>query len=254
MQETYFCDEQHKYRIKKHSTFTEKGIFKYQQRSDLISISNFLDQEKINTLTPKILNLLKSYNALEISGLIETVTGFELIPPNITEMQITHCYNLQQQFVNLPLNLKSFAVYLLDYQHPFDILPQPLETFKLSILKRYTIPMLNLPLGLKNLYVSLANPDDYEYSIVFPPNLEKVQIDANVDLNLLPDTVKFLAIERSNKLPLYKLPRNVEEICINSNDEEQIANILSLIDKLEKEQQLKIKILKINFNVPFEMF
>lgn len=242
-----FIDGENNYLIQKYFKFECHFLYIVEKGEYIGVVEN--NGKEIKILSYKLLEKMKEHKFLFLSNLGETVEGIEKIPDTITTLFFSNCNKFNQPLLNLPPSIKTACFYLKKYDYAFDYFPIDMESLNIMILTKYTKSMLNLPLGLKKLKLSLIVDDDFK--INFPSNLEEVRMDCDVDINTLPDSVKVIYLTEHNKKKITKLPKNLEAILKVSG----VCNVDGLPELLEKINQMEGKrIIFSTFNLPNRYF
>ena len=181
------------------------------------------------------------------------------LPMELEYLEI-QSYVFAQALDNLPIGLKHLIIKYGMFNRTLDNLPVGLETLVI-ICKCFNQYLDNLPPGIRKMHLkfnmnycnNLDNlPESLEdfqidgiynnsFNIKCPSNLKTIIINANIEINILPNTVKQLELGRSCKSKFEKLPDNIESICVNINYC-NIEHLRKLVEQMEYVQKRQIRL------------
>ncbi len=159
-------------------------------------------------LTEEVYERIKSYQNIMFMWLDNV--SLDYLSDNIIKLYLFECEYFNHPINNLPLNLKSLKLDCDNFNLPVDYLPIHLEYFYLSS-KVFNQSMLNLPQSLKILRLNIPNCTNT--NIMWPPHLETVNLNYKVNIDYLPDSVKYLTLY-SYDLEIKRLPKKLQRLVL----------------------------------------
>jgi hypothetical protein len=186
--------------------------------------------------------ILRWYGNFPLDNLPECVVKLELyesdfnlqldnLPLGLKEL-ILHCFTFNQPIDNLPVGLELLKIGCSVFNQPIDNLPINLKVLHIYS-DWYEYNLFNLPNSLKILSLDFQTIKDFK--IIWPPMLEIVYLNTNINLDDLPDSIKTMYIYINTNHTFSKLPENLERIVFGGyykqNNKKQYQRIVDIIKK-----------------------
>jgi hypothetical protein len=159
-------------------------------------------------ITEEVYERIKSYQNIMFMWLDNV--SLDYLSDNIIKLYLYECEYFNHPVNNLPLNLKSLKLDCDNFNQTVDYLPIHLEYFYLAS-KVFNQSMLNLPESLKVLRLNIPNCTNT--NIIWPSNLETINLHYKVNIDYLPDSVKVIKLF-SYDLEIKRLPKNLEKLVL----------------------------------------